>query len=380
VYRLFVLGAGFSRPAGLPLGNELFSLVLAEAARDREPSFAELLRDEAQRYRLYTERTTGRVLKTDELELEQFMSFLDTEHALGFTGGETFSDQGNKAQLLIRYLIAKVLYRLQRRMSADARNLYDDFASHLDPGDWILTFNYDTIVEEALERAKKPFRLMPARYKAVDEWGATYADDDSDVVVLKMHGSIDWFKKDHYKRNLRYRRRAGLADRPRDAVFNNPPVKPEALVRGSYWRTSHLRNVYRARNLSAYFEQAIPLLDPPFLISPSYSKALYLPQLGDFWRDIDSIGSTNGTLAIIGYSLPAYDEYVRQALYAAVRNFQHHDTGDLVPKTKLKLVDYQQTPKGQDLYRATYRFVDWARAETHFEGFSSDAIRMLFAA
>lgn len=380
MYRLFVLGAGFSRPAGLPLGNELFSLVLAEAARDREPYFAELLREESERYRLYIERTTGRVLKADELELEQFMSFLDTEHALGFTGGETFSDEGNKAQLLIRYLIAKVLYRLQPRMSADARDLYDDFAAHLQAGDWILTFNYDTIMEDALARVKKPFRLVPARYKTVDEWGATYADDNSDVVVLKMHGSIDWFRKHHYKRNLRYRRRAGLAGRPRDAVFNNRSAKPEPLVRGPYWRTSHLRDVYRVRNLAAYFEQAIALLDPPFLISPSYSKALYLPKLGDFWRDIDSIGSTNGTLAIVGYSLPAYDEYVRQALYAAVRNFQHYDTGDLVSKTKLKIVDYRPTQAEQNLYRATYRFVDWSRAETHFEGFSADAIRMLFAA
>src|ERR1700741_2741861 len=139
------------------------------------------------------------------------MSFLDVEHSLGFRGSDAFSEDGDKAQLLVRFLIAKVLYRRQCRMSKDARALYDAFVERLEPDDWIQTFNYDTIVEEALVRAGKPFRLVPARYKSVDEFGATYLDEpDHEIVLLKMHGSIDWFKNDHYRRNRRIVAERGL--------------------------------------------------------------------------------------------------------------------------------------------------------------------------
>ena len=33
MYSIFILGAGFSKPAGMPLGDELFELILKEAKR-----------------------------------------------------------------------------------------------------------------------------------------------------------------------------------------------------------------------------------------------------------------------------------------------------------------------------------------------------------
>jgi hypothetical protein len=93
-----------------------------------------------------------------------------------------------------------------------------------------------------------------------------------------------------------------------------------------------------------------------------------------------SIGSGNGTLAIIGYSLPPYDDYVKQALYAAVRNFQHYDAGGIIQKTNIRLVDFRRTEAEKEAYRSAYRFVDWSRAETCFSGFSYEAIDMIFAA
>lgn len=376
VYRLFVLGAGFSKAAGLPLGGELLVEVLNEAKRTS--SFGNILRPDIERYLLFVQRTTGRARSLEEMGLEPFMSFLDTEHALGYDGGDAFSDEGNRAQLLVRFLIARVLWRRQSRMSDEARVLYDDFAARLEPQDWVLTFNYDTILEEALTRAKKSFRLVPARYKRVDRFYAEYADGpDQDVVILKLHGSIDWFRRDHFIRNTRNRKPFGFADKARDAVFNNPRARPRKLVRGPHWKTP-LKNVYRVLNMDAVFDQAIPMLDTPLLVSPSFAKPLYLGPLHDLWRDMSSIGSFNSALCVIGYSLPAYDDYVRQALYSAVRNFQHFDATGVVEKTSIKIVDYRPTRKQQRAYRETYRFVDWARAEAEWGGFSHRAIKMIF--
>ncbi|MDP9194618.1 MAG: SIR2 family protein [Acidobacteriota bacterium] len=377
MYRLFVLGAGFSKPAGLPLGNELLEDVLVEAKRTTH--FENILRREIERYLLFIERTTGEPRALEDIGLEPFMSFLDTEHALGFEGGDTFSDEGGRAQLLVRFLIARVLWRRQLRMPPSATALYDEFASRLEANDWILTFNYDTIVEDALTRVRKPFRLVPARYKNVDRFYAEYADEpDHDVVLLKLHGSIDWFQRDHFIRNSRNRKPFGFPDKARDAVFNNPRTRPRKLVRGPYWRGSPLRNVYRVLNMDAFFEQAVPLLDTPLLISPSFSKPLYLRPLHDLWRDMSSIGSFNSTLAIVGYSLPPYDDYVLQALYAAVRNFQHVDATGIVEKTSIKIVDYRTTDASQQQYRNAYRFVDWARADVDWNGFSERSLDMIF--
>jgi hypothetical protein len=376
VYRLFVLGAGFSKPAGLPLGNELLADVLDEAKRTT--SFENILRPDIERYLRFIERTRGEARTLEEMGLEPFMSFLDTEHALGFDGGDAFSDEGNRAQLLVRFLIARVLWRRQTRMSDEARALYDDFANRLEPQDWVLTFNYDTILEEALTRARKPFRLVPARYKRVDRFHAKYADGpDRDVVILKLHGSIDWFRRDHFIRSSRNRKPFGFADKPRDAVFNNPLTRPRKLIRGPHWQ-SPLKNVYRVLNMDAYFDQASPMLDPPLLVSPSFAKPLYLGPLHDLWRDMSSIGSFNSMLCVIGYSLPVYDDYVRQALYSAVRNFQHFDATGVVEKTSIKIVDYRPTQHQQQVYRDTYRFVDWARTEAEWDGFSHRAIEMIF--
>jgi SIR2-like protein len=377
MYRLLILGAGFSKPAGLPLGNELLEEVVAEAKRTT--AFENILRPEIERYLLFIERTTGARGSLKDTGLESFMSFLDIEHALGFEAGDKFSDDGSRAQLLFRFLIARVLWRRQLRMPPPARALYDEFATRLEPNDWILTFNYDTIVEDALTRIRKPFRLVPARYKNADRFYAEYADGpDRDVVILKLHGSMDWFRRDHFVRNSRHRKPFALADKPRDAVFNNPRARPRKLIRGPYWHGSPLKNVYRVLNMDAYFERAVPMLDTPLLVSPSYSKPLYLQPLHDLWRDMSSIGSFNSALCIVGYSLPPYDDYVVQALYAAVRNFQHFDATGVVEKASVKIVDYRTTEESRQEYRDTYRFVDWTRAKADWNGFSEQSLDMIF--
>lgn len=381
MFRLFVLGAGFSRHAGLPLGAELFAAVVAEARRRGFFGDESAFQADVERYGLYLERTTGRKVTVDTLDLEEFMSFLDAEHALRFAGSDTWMNEGNKTQLLVRYLIAWVLYWKQVAMSRESRDLYDQFASHLEPADRIITFNYDTIVEDALDRVGKPYRLVPARYKEVTQSSASYPDEpDHDIVIYKMHGSIDWFDRRPFQTERAYRRRVvHLPDAPRNPVFNNRRIKKERLVRGPYWNTSALRHLYRVRNLGAFFDQAIPAIDAPLIVSPSFNKILYLTPLAEFWEGFDTAGSLNGTVIIIGYSLPRYDEYVRMALYRTIRNFQHYDTGKLVPKTNMRLVDYRASQESQLDYRNTYRFVEWDRAEVFFDGFGPATVPWIFA-
>jgi len=376
VFKLFVLGAGFSRPAGLPLGSELFAAVLSEARRLNSNS---VLIEDIDRYLEYIFLTKAIRLDRDSVDLEQFMSFLDIEHALRFTGSDRWSDAGNQTQLLVRYLIARVIHTMQARMSDQSRTLYDSFVQRLEGGDRILTFNYDTLIEEALDRSGKPYRFTPSRYSEATDIAAKYADGaEHDITLLKLHGSIDWFDIRPYQKNVEYAR--GVVNAlPEDAVFNNARIHSKTITQGPYWPHSDLNHIHRVLNLGEYFDAARPLVDAsPVIISPSYSKVLYLNSLVDFWDGFDSVGSLNGTLAIIGYSLPPYDEYVRQALYSAVRNFQHYDTGTIIPKTTMRVVDYRPTEIARQEFLDTYRFVEWDRVDTYFGGFDSKAIEILF--
>jgi hypothetical protein len=84
-------------------------------------------------------------------------------------------------------------------------------------------------------------------------------------------------------------------------------------------------------------------------------------------------------MAIIGFSLPSHDEYAIQAIYAMARNFQHYDAGDLIRKTRLRLVDWCRCDGERHKLRERYRFVDWALTDLDEKGFRPEAVPFIFA-
>jgi hypothetical protein len=52
-------------------------------------------------------------------------------------------------------------------MPKEVPELYKLFASKLNPLDWIITFNYDTLLEQALDLIGTPYRLFPRRYTEI---------------------------------------------------------------------------------------------------------------------------------------------------------------------------------------------------------------------
>src|SRR5688572_28328965 len=116
--KLWILGAGFSKPAGLPLASELFPLLAGAARRHRVGDgdlFENILRRDIDQYLAY--RSTARGIDAvHAIDFEEFMSFLDIEHYLKLRGNDHCSEQGNRSQLLVRNLIAAVLYDAECRI------------------------------------------------------------------------------------------------------------------------------------------------------------------------------------------------------------------------------------------------------------------------
>lgn len=193
-YRLIFLGAGFSHLAGLPLGPALFRevrrLINSEHGSDNH------VERDLKRFIDYTERCFGRVLLSDDIDSEEFLGFLDVEHYLGLKGKDTWSSEGNESQLMIRKAIGQVIYSMTPRVIPDA---YRRFAAQLNSTDYICTFNYDTVLEQALESEGVPYRLFPQRYSEVHPMSCTIDSDTPDeLVLIKLHGSIDWFSRRGY--------------------------------------------------------------------------------------------------------------------------------------------------------------------------------------
>ena len=124
-HRIIFLGAGFSKPAGLPLGISLWREI-QERASTRYGRASKFHKD-LQSYQAFRRDCDGIELAADQVDFEEFLGFLDIEFSLGLRGGDTWSDDGNETQVLIKTLIGEILTERTPR-SSEVPELYIEFA------------------------------------------------------------------------------------------------------------------------------------------------------------------------------------------------------------------------------------------------------------
>jgi len=377
-YRIFVLGAGFSHAAGLPLATELWREVQRRARG--LTGRAEQFRDDLETYIQYRKVCDGVTLTPDEVDFEEFLAFLDIEHYLGLRGSDTWSVDGNEAQVVVKTLIGQIL--AETMPSPDAvPQLYRRFAAGLQPNDYVLTFNYDVLLERALESVGKPFRLFPQRLKNVWPGGAEVNTSREEVIILKLHGSIDWFDRTQYRELEAAFAAQGSSSRPPHPVFANAAdLDVVPLVDGPRFTNDPLREMHRVRRIEDLYRRSFLFLCTPWLLSPSSLKMLYAATLRDFWYGLGDAGTLNFGLVIVGFSLPRHDDYARQVLYRLVTNYQttywNEDVFGL-KKSPLILIDRRQSEEELEELRRRYAFVDWTKTRTYMDGFDENAVDLL---
>ena len=367
--RVFVLGAGFSKPARLPLCLELFDEIKKEAmVRGVYDGF----KKDLDSFLEYHCKTKIKPIVEDEINFEDFISYLDIEHFLHLKGSDEWSDEGNTSQLIVKNLIARILYSRESAMQDKDFALYEKFAEKLNPGDTIITFNYDTILETTFSRKGIPYRLFPDRDNA---------DKNDEIILLKMHGSIDWFDISAYDRGQSSYRNYPFYMPPNHSVFarKGKPFRLEKIIDEPYFAESPLQKIYKNFDMDDYFNEGYYTSNPPLIISPSYSKMVYLNFLTEFWRGNNKSGVASSTVIIIGFSLPEHDDYIRQPLYHLINNFQNNDYYEgFLEKTNLKIIDYKQSQTEIDAYKKNYSFVDWNRTDCYFDGFNEKSLEVIF--
>ncbi|MBT6153492.1 MAG: hypothetical protein HOK71_05020 [Planctomycetaceae bacterium] len=189
---MFILGAGFSKSAGLPLGTELtdiliqaIELQLDSPAQDNEQ--LEWIRDF--RGRLHALEGGSTAINVEQLfdyaHHDAEMWRMDQQR-VRVGRGDGPATPWNHARMidhvlgLLQEQVSRVILERQRDATVSA---IVGFAQQLRAGDGVITFNYDTLVENALDECKTTW-----------SHGLQDLKEEPHVVVLKMHGSADWFQ------------------------------------------------------------------------------------------------------------------------------------------------------------------------------------------
>jgi hypothetical protein len=377
--KLFILGAGFSKPAGLPLGIELWQeiLSLSKFLDQRAGKF----NDDVNSYLEFQKNVFNNKISRDDIIFEDFLGYLDIEHYLGLRGSDTWSADGNEGTIVVKNLIGEILTR-KANSNLAIPDLYIKFAENLNLGDYVITFNYDNLLERSLESIGKPFRLFQTRYLSADATGGAVDNTKDEVVILKMHGSIDWFDKTSFLHYSAERNKQGLKDEPFDPVFNsNSRLILKKLTDGPRIPKDPLSNIYRLINNERFDYRGSFFLSSPVLLAPSNQKHIYFNKIHDFWNGMNHEGGTTSKLVIIGYSFPSYDPYALQVVYNIVRNFQsewYAKNYPWVKKKNLQVITYCGTPTERVKFKKRLRFINWKKASLFSEGFTHNTLSDIF--
>lgn len=185
--RAFVLGAGFSRPAGFPLATHLTDEVL-DSLRQLVGEDYELFDFADHVRRLHKWLTRSEALPA--LNIEEFYEYATVyaeqlrmeQHraTVGRDAGETPYTHADDLITMLSYMDEHLLeVLLEHENTADLAAI-ERFASILRPGDTVVTFNYDRLVERCLTKLGVPWSF------GMDD------DQPGSIRILKMHGSLDW--------------------------------------------------------------------------------------------------------------------------------------------------------------------------------------------
>jgi hypothetical protein len=209
--------------------------------------------------------------------IEDFMNLLQMAQQVN---SEDFIESSIWPAVDLREIEASVLQAVTDYLWAQMKNCnleaMKKFAKHiLREGDTIITFNWDVTMEKVLD----------------DEDELTFwYEPTTEVLLLKPHGSIDWFKRAEVP--------ADVANKALRKIDDELSVYPEStLAKHKALKTQ-----------------------PPVIVPPIAMKDFTLPFLRKTWKRVYRAVSQATDVYFIGYSLPKEDQFARLVLSRALRN------------------------------------------------------------
>jgi hypothetical protein len=288
---VYILGAGASREAGLPLTTELVNLIIDENRKLPLKWFLEPADVDT------TREFINGLIKSEALLRRSGLNPLNVEEILNLASTAELLEiplpypnrhliEGRIVREYVTWLILLVLESLTRdRLPASYRR----FAKLIRATDSIITLNYDLVVESFLRRRFGCFNYCLGLQPEQIESPSMRIDEG--VHLLKLHGSINW----------------------RECTDTNGSTKPPC---GKFF-------IYEAHSLPAYGYGVARVCNCGIgslrtkIIPPVFLKLSTDAILRSIWRtSVYDLRKAN-RLIIIGYSLPSYDVAVQEMIRLA---------------------------------------------------------------
>jgi len=317
---VFVLGAGASVEAGAPVMNDFLDKAerLRELGRvsDSQREFDLVFKALAALNHAHSKAVLN-VRNIEEVfaafEMAKLIRRLDP---LAIEDIESLPEAMQR--VIVRTLEKSVLFPIEKRVGLKLPGKYEGFADlfiHLaqkypDIGNRasIITFNYDICLDMALYQAQVPIEYYLE---------STQADFRS-IPLLKLHGSLNWFKC------------SGCG-------------KPAPWKLRDYW-TNRYQTVYDGETTMEISQRSHEFKHCPnattpksaYVVPPTWNKSQYHGELESVWGAAARELSNASNIIVCGYSLPQSDHFFRQ-LYALgtisdhrIRNFWVFDPDESV--------------------------------------------------
>ena len=282
----YVLGAGASLHAGYPLCSTLWSQIVLWVIQSHDPG---------SEYRRVVD--TIATLHGPIADVEEMFTNLDLAHGVFQTLSE--DQRSNLKGALSRCLSDYFKSVCAQHLEAP---LYQALAEIVRPGDYIITFNYDVALENELIAVQK-FRAKNGYGKSLQ---AVWDEPDSDVTMLKLHGSINWI-----------------------AVLFGGVTEGYGAFRNSLGQRPFVDNVesvfpaYPPRILDTSFPGGGVSGGGTSLVLPTYEKRYSVAtSVGDewgpfyesLWAEAADALERSDRIVVIGYSMPNADRRSRALL------------------------------------------------------------------
>lgn len=293
-HTVFLLGAGASKAAGAPLMNEFLV-----AIRDTYESgivshlasqFELVLRGYEQLQLVHS-----KVRLDYEANIEDLLASFEMARILGYLGTLSEKDIDSLPQAMRRVISATLDYSMpfypDSELGLKAHDVFFNFGGILkklrtneQPDFSVITFNYDVGLDyELVSRGDKI------------DYGLDQEKDKEAITFLKLHGSLNWSTCNQCKSIVPYdlrkfKEKFGVSTTGRAQQLGISDVLTD-------------------------MEHCETRLAPdPFIVPPTWNKMEYQSRIAEVWRKASVELSEARNLVLIGYSIPATDEFFRHML------------------------------------------------------------------
>ncbi|MFK5978289.1 MAG: hypothetical protein QM488_05320 [Rhizobiaceae bacterium] len=273
--RIFVLGAGFSAGAGIPLTNVL----LPEAAR----IFADEAEGLFQRVCYYADQIDVQLVGSPNAEdFTRLCTHLEFLELREYAGPKRWSNDGSREKLALKFFLSKAI-ALHTPEPCDVPDYYMKFAKSLTPDDVVVTFNWDLLLEKVIIKSGGQF---------------SYSFEVGKIHIIKLHGSINWI-------NNEPRAMRGIR-----SDFDYQPLGLNGgLVKNEIFCSNLLSQVDQWHQAQALIGQVKPLI-----VLPGYGKGFDIRQLSALWYRLEFLAERTGGVSIIGLNV-SHDDFIVESLF-----------------------------------------------------------------